>query len=243
MKLAHEVISAGQKLSPRPLWEGVRDSIPIIVGVIPFGITCGIMAIKAGLSPVETLLMSLLVFAGAAQFIAITMISSGVTSIGMITFTTLLVNLRHLLMGASLAPYMLKLPRPIQALLAFGMVDETYALTISRTHRTGYSANYQFGANTTAYVVWILSTAVGISLGSYIGDPMAWGLDFAMPATFLALLVPRLTSLKAVIVCLCAGLVAVMGALYLSGAWYIIIACLTASMIGGLLEGSGKDAA
>ncbi|MGE5380783.1 MAG: AzlC family ABC transporter permease [Methylocystaceae bacterium] len=243
MNLPREMMISGHRLSPSTFGEGVRDSIPIIVGVIPFGITCGIMALQAGLTPAETLLMSMLVFAGAAQFIAITMIGSGVVSLGVITFTTLLVNLRHLLMGASLAPYMLKLPRPVQVFLAFGMVDETYALTISRTNRTGYSANYQSGANLTAYVVWNISTAVGISLGSHIGDPMTWGLDFAMPATFLALLVPRLTNLKAVIVCLCAGLVAVLGALYLSGAWYIIIACLTASLIGGLLEGGAKDAA
>ena len=96
-------------------WTAMRESVPITLGVIPFGITCGIMGITARMSPAEIILMSVLVFAGASQFIGITMISAGVSGWGIIVFTTLLVNLRHLLMGMSLAPYMLRLPLPFQS--------------------------------------------------------------------------------------------------------------------------------
>jgi len=223
-------------------WIGVRDSIPLVVGVIPFGITCGIMALTAGLTGEEALLMSMFVFAGAAQFIAITMLGTGIKGWTIIVFTTLLINLRHLLMGASLAPYIIRLPVSLQALLSFGMVDETYAITIDRIRKKGYSASYQLGANILFYSAWIVSTGVGVLLSGYISDPLAWGLDFAMPAIFLAMLIPRLINHTALAVCGVAALVAVVGALYLPGKWYIIAACLASTVVGGLMEKEGNDA-
>lgn len=223
--------------------QGARDSIPIMIGVIPFGITCGVMGLTAGLTPAETILMSLLVFAGAAQFIGITMLGAGITGWGIIVFTTLLINLRHLLMGASLAPHLLKLPLARQLLLTFSLTDEAYAITANRTAQAGYSANYQMGCSWALYFTWALSTVVGVLVGSYIPDPLAWGLDFAMPATFLAMLMPRLNNPVSVMVCLVAAVMAVVGAMYLPGKWYIIIACLSASLIGGLLEKEENHAA
>lgn len=163
------------------LLRGVKDSGPILLGIIPFGITCGVMGLTAGLTPGETLLMSAMVFAGSAQFIGITMLGAGITSLGMIVFTTLLVNIRHLLMGASLAPHMMELSRLKQAGLSFLLTDEAYAITVSRMQKAEYSAEYQTGASLALYVVWFVSTAVGVAAGSYIPDPLAWGLDFAMP--------------------------------------------------------------
>lgn len=223
-------------------WLGVWASIPLLVGVIPFGITCGIMALAAGLTAGETLLMSICVFAGASQFIAITMLGAGINGWGLIVFTTLLINLRHLLMGASLAPYIIRLPVSLQAVLSFGMVDETYAITIERIHKKGYSPSYQLGANIMFYGAWILSTAVGVLLSGYISDPLAWGLDFAMPAIFLGMLIPRLVSPTALVVCGVAVVVTIMGIVYLPGKWYIIAACLAATVVGGLLEGETEHA-
>ena len=217
-------------------WIGVRDSVPLVVGVMPFGITCGIMALTAGLTGGEAMAMSMFVFAGAAQFIAITMIGAGIKGWGIIVFTTLLINLRHLLMGASLAPYIIRLPIFLQALLSFGMVDETYAITIDRAQKKEYNASYQMGATAFFYSAWILSTGIGVLLSGYISDPLAWGLDFAMPAIFLAMLIPRLVNPVAIVVCGAAAVVAVVGVLYLPGKWYIIAACLTATAIGGLME-------
>lgn len=221
---------------------GVKDSGPILLGVMPFGITCGVMGLTAGLTPGETILMSVLVFAGASQFIGITMLGAGITGWGMIVFTTLLVNLRHLLMGASLAPYMVELSRIKQAGLSFLLTDEAYAITVSRMNKAEYSAGYQMGASLALYVVWFISTAVGVAAGSYIPDPLAWGLDFAMPATFMVLLFPRLKDQTSRIVCCVAGIVAVAGALYLPGKWYMIAACFAASCVGGLLDEGDEDA-
>ncbi len=220
---------------------GFRDSLPLMLGVMPFGITCGIMGLAAGLSSAETLFMSLLVFAGASQFVSITMLADGVTGWGIIGLTTLLINLRHLLMGASLAPYMTRLPIGMQALLAFGMADETYAMTVSRTQQAGYSPGYQLGTNSALYSIWALSTAAGTILGGYIENPLTWGFDFAMPATFLALLIPRLVNRTSLLVFAVSMVVAVLGAVFLPGKWYIIIACLAASLVGGLLEGGNTN--
>ncbi|MEN6412879.1 MAG: AzlC family ABC transporter permease [Veillonellales bacterium] len=224
----------------KELVEGLKDTLPIMVGVFPFGLAYGIVAQSIGLTPGETLLMSVLVFAGAAQFISLPMFAEG-AGVAMIALTVLLVNLRHLLMGISLAPYMSELSLPHKALLSFGMADETYAVTISRTQAIGYSAAYQLGSNMAGYVTWVLSTAGGVLLGSRINDPLSWGLDFAMPATFLALLVPRLIDKFNILVCLIAAGVSVIAAVIIPGNWYIIIACLTAVAAGGMMEGASND--
>lgn len=223
------------------LTEGIKDTLPIMVGVVPFGLAYGIVAQSIGLTPGETLLMSLLVFAGAAQFISLPMFAEG-AGMAMIALTALLINLRHLLMGLSLAPHMTGLSLPHKALLTFGMADETYAVTISRAQASSYSAAYQLGSNMTGYVTWALSTAGGIFLGSRISDPLSWGLDFAMPATFLALLIPRLTDKRNLLVCLVAAGVSIVAAISIPGKWYIIIACLTAAVVGGVLERGETDA-
>lgn len=219
-------------------WQGIVSSGPILLGVVPFGITCGVMGLTAGLTPLETIMMSLLVFAGASQFIAITMLGAGITSLGLVVFTTLLVNLRHMLMGASLAKYMVKQSVSRQALLSFLLTDEAYAMTISRIHQNGYSAAFQFGVSSSLYITWALSTIAGVLVGNHVPDPLAWGLDFAMPATFLVLLFPRLTDRISIVVCVVAGLISVVGALYLPGKWYMIAACLGAVLVGGIMEGA-----
>lgn len=228
-----------EKINPlaTECWQGIKDTAPLMVGVIPFGITCGLMAVAVGLTPLEAVSMSLIVFAGAAQFIGIMMLGEGMPSLGLIGVTTLLINLRHLLMGASLAPYMLTLPLKQQVLLAFGMADETYAVTIHKTQQAEYNANYQFGANSAGYITWAVSTILGAVLGRYITDPLSWGLDFAMPATFLALLMPRIAERTGLIVFLVSAVTAVLACLYLPGKWYIIVACMVGTVTGGWLEG------
>ena len=241
MEIRKAVVLDKANITGQDFYRGVISAGPILLGVIPFGITCGVMGLTAGLTPMETLLMSLMVFAGASQFVAITMLGSGITGWGIIVFTTMLVNLRHLLMGASLAQYMVKLTLPRQALLSFLLTDEAYALTISRIYKEGYDVSYQFGASITLYAVWILSTAVGVWTGSYIPDPLAWGLDFAMPATFMVLLFPRLTDRISLTVCFTSGLIAVVGALYLPGKWYMIAAIIVSVLLGRVMEGVSKN--
>lgn len=221
--------------------EGVSATLPLMFGMVPFGLAYGILGKSIGLTSGETIVMSILVFAGAAQFICLPMFVEG-ASLLMIGFTTLLINLRHLLMGASLAPYMKGLSMPFKALLSFGMTDETYAVTIHRAQAGGYSGAYQLGSNVTCYVSWVISTIGGVILGSRINDPLSWGLDFAMPATFLALLIPRLSDKVSVIVCLVAAVVSVGAVMFIPGKWYIIIACLVAVLAGGFMERGKQDA-
>ena len=233
--------AGGDRMRTKEFLEGMKDTLPIMVGVFPFGLAYGIVAQSVGLTPGETMLMSLLVFAGAAQFISLPMFAEG-AGMAMIALTALLINLRHLLMGMSLVPYMKELSLGRKALLTFGMADETYAVTISRAQSLGYSDAYQLGSNSAGYITWAVSTAGGILLGSQISDPLSWGIDFAMPATFLALLIPRLTDKINLLVCLVAAGVSIGAAVLIPGKWYIIIACLTAAAVGGLLEGEEEDA-
>ena len=164
-----------QQLQKTNVWrEVLQTCLPMSAGYIPFGLTCGIMGRTAGLSIFEVTFMSAAVYAGASQFIAIGMLSSGVASWGLIVMTTFLVNLRHLLMGASLAPYHLKLPRPLQYLLAFGLTDESYALIASRSEERGYDATYNLGVNSLLYLIWILATLLGALFYQSIPPP-EWG--------------------------------------------------------------------
>lgn len=229
-----------EPISKSEFYQGVYDSLPIMLGVLPFGIAYGVVGLSVGLTGLETLFMSLVVFAGASQFICVTMIGMGLVDFSLILFTTLLVNLRHLLMGASISAYVRKFSLGRQAVIAFAMTDESYSITMNRVQKKGYSQGYQLGANTAIYVTWGLATLIGIVVGKYIPDPLAWGFDFAMPVTFLAMLIPQLKNRSSLIVCLVAGGVAVASALYLPGKWYIVLACLTASLVGGLLEGGDQ---
>lgn len=225
----------------KELREGIKDALPIMLGVAAFGISYGVMGVTAGLTGMETLLMSVLVFAGAAQFISLTMLGSGISGL-IIIFTTMLINLRHILMSTSLAPHMSKLSLKHQALLAFGLTDESYVLTINRVNTSGYSAVYHAVVSAALYGTWIFSTFIGIAAGAKIPNPLEWGLDFTMAATFLVLLMPRLTDRISLYVFGIAAVVSVAGALYLPGKWYIIVSCLLASLTGGILEGKNTDA-
>ncbi|NLX86305.1 MAG: AzlC family ABC transporter permease [Clostridiales bacterium] len=241
-QLKHANLTGGLPKPNAGVWkEAVKDCLPITTGIIPFGLTCGIMGRTAGFSIFEITFMSMTVFAGASQFIAIAMIGSGITGWWTVVFTTFMVNLRHLLMGASLSPYLLKLSKPLQYLLAFGIVDESYALTMDRIERKGYDPNYQLGISALIYIVWNISTCLGAYFYNVIPNPLEWGIDFALPATFLVLLIPRLADRTSITIFLVSALSAVLGALYLPGKWYIILAATTAAIVGGFMEGGSKD--
>jgi len=189
------------------LWAGMRDTLPLVVGATPFGLVYGALAVNIGLSPAGTLAMSAFVFAGSAQFIAIGLINSGLSP-GMIILTTLIVNLRHLLYGASLAPYVKGLSQRWLAPLGFWLTDETYMVTIARYNKADgspYKQWYFLGSALFMYSNWQLWTYVGLRAGQAIPDPSRWGLDFAMVVTFIGMLVPYLHGRPALIAALVAG--------------------------------------
>jgi 4-azaleucine resistance transporter AzlC len=184
---------------------GVRDQFPLLLGVVPFGLIFGALAISVGVSPRAAQGFSLFVFAGSAQFIAVSLIGESASALVVIA-TIALVNLRHALYSASLAPSLAKLSRPWKLAIGWLLTDEAFAMA-SRRYRSGdleYAHWYTLGTGLTLWAAWQISTAVGIALGASL--PPSLSLDFALPLTFLALVVPSLIDRPTLAAALAAGL-------------------------------------
>jgi 4-azaleucine resistance transporter AzlC len=210
----HQLFIVKQHLHPQQLRElgrGIKAELPITLGVIPFGMIYGVLAVAGGLSPALAQAMSSVVFAGSAQFIAAQLIGIG-TPGTILLLTTLIVNLRHLLYSASMAPYVRHLAAPWRWLLAYLLTDEAYAVTIlhydDETQDVRHKHFFFLGAGLTLWTTWQVSTAVGIFLGAQI--PAGWSLDFTLALTFIGLVVPVLIDRPHVGAALSAGLVAVL---------------------------------
>lgn len=215
--------------------EGFKATVPLSLGIASFAIAYGLLARKASLSIFTLTLMSLLVFAGTAQFLTISMLMTGTPFI-IILFTTFIVNSRYFLMGASLGSYSRKWGTRWQILLSFLLCDESYALTIAYFAKNDPNRYYQLGVSLGLYIEWAIFSVIGGFMGSFLGDPQTWGLDFALPATFIVLLVPMITTWKHVLVCLTTAVFAVIGLLFLPTKWYIPFAAVLGTVVGGVLE-------
>jgi 4-azaleucine resistance transporter AzlC len=209
---------------------GFAAALPLWLGAAPFGVIYAVSALAAGLSPAQVVAMSLLVFAGAAQFTAVGMFAAAAAPAA-IVMTTLVVNARHLLLAASLAPYLRRIGPWRRLLLAAQVTDESYALTARRFLDGSGSPAYMLGTNLSIYLVWQSSTAVGLLLGQALPNPAAYGLDLVFPLTFVGLLVPLLRERTSRRVAAAAALLSVAGALLLPGSWYILIAGIGASAL------------
>lgn len=220
----------------KDMQKAVRDAVPVLIQVCITGVSYGLITKQAGLSLMESLAMSLLVFAGSAQFAAVGMLDFALLQAGPILFTTLLINLRLMLYSASLAPDMKSFPLGRQALLAFCVTDESYALTAAHFSLHGVNYRYQLGAGASIYIAWGVASGVGAALGGFIHDPLSWGLDFVLPACFITLVIPLLRAWKELLVFLTAGVLSVLGMQLLPGKWYIIAATLLAVLLGGGVE-------
>lgn len=214
---------------------GIRATTPLIVGAIPFGIIYGALATTAGLSPAATLSMSAFVFAGSAQFIAVGLVEAG-ASLAIIWLTTLVVNLRHVLYSATLAPYMKHLPQRWLAPLGFWLTDESFVIVIQRYEQTDespYKHWYFLGSALAMYSNWQLCTLVGLVAGRSIPNPQDWGLDYAMVATFIGMLVPLIRNRAVVVAVIVAGASAVI-AYPLPNQLYLMVAAVL-GVIGGVI--------
>jgi len=183
---------------------GMKDTIPMIIGAIPFGIIFGALAVTGDnpLTPTATMGMSMFVFAGSAQFIGMGLYSQGIGLL-LIVFTTFIVNLRHALYAASLAPYMRHVGHNWLLPLGFWLTDETYAVVINRFQSqpdNPYRHWYYFGSALWMYSNWQLCTLIGIVAGQQLGDATQWGLDFAMVVTFIGIVVPLIIN-RPMLVC------------------------------------------
>jgi 4-azaleucine resistance transporter AzlC len=189
---------------------GVRDELPILVGVIPFGMIYGILALSAGVDAGAAQAMSAIVFAGSAQFMIVQLAGIGAPAAVMI-ITGFVINLRHALYSASVAPYVRHLNPAWKAVLAYLLTDEAYAVTITHYRQEGelhYKHWYFLGSGMALWTSWQLSTAAGIFLGAQV--PASWGLEFTLALTFIALVVPQIKDRPSLLAALTAGMVAVL---------------------------------
>ncbi|MBW2631602.1 MAG: AzlC family ABC transporter permease [Deltaproteobacteria bacterium] len=216
--------------------DGVVGAWPICLGYLAIGLAFGVIAQKAGFSPMEIGLMSLLVYAGSAQFIGISMLSAG-AGIVPIVITTFTINLRHLLMSSSLSTFMRNLGTGRLSLFAYGVTDESFAFNTARFREGDWDWRRALVLNHTSNLAWIISTVVG-GLGGRFIPAGAFGIDYALIAMFVCLLVFQLRGRLYAIVALIAGILAVILSLLLSGNSYIVIASVIAATLGIFLKRS-----
>ena len=227
------------KTRAQEFWNGVKDEAPILLGVIPFGLVFGALAISAHLSTLAAQAMSSIIFAGASQIIAAQLVGTGTSGL-VILMVVFVVNLRHALYSASVAPHVKDLKKGWKLLLAYLLTDEAYAVTITHYNRepdSSYRHWYFFGAGLTLWSSWQVSTAIGIFIGAQI--PASWPLDFVLPLTFIALVVPAIKDRAGLAAALVAGLIGLL-AVNLPYKTGLLAAALIGIVTGLVIEGRQK---
>ncbi len=191
-------------------WMGVRAELPILLGVTPFGMIYGVLALSAGLTPLQSQAMSSIVFAGSSQFMLVQLVNLGTPALIMIA-TAFVINLRHALYSLSVAPYLQGLSPLWKTLLSYLLTDEAYAVSIMRyqnAEQGQYKHWHLLGSGIALWSCWQLSTAAGIFLGAQV--PPSWGLDFTLALTFIALAVPSINDSPTLFAAVVAGLTSVL---------------------------------
>jgi branched chain amino acid efflux pump len=228
----------------REFARGIRAQAPLLLGVAPFGMAYGAYAVKSGLSVGLAQAMSVIVFGGASQFVAVRLIVRSVPD-AIIVLAVLLVNLRHILYSASLAPYLDRLPKRWRWALAYVLTDEAYATAIARYRQPDASPDkhwFLLGSGTALWVTWQLTTAMGVFVGAAVPD--SWSLDFALPLTLLAILVPALKDRPSLAAAMIAGAIALAGFRwpYGTGLLMAMLFGMAAGMASESLIGGGDGA-
>ena len=214
---------------------GIADGLPIIIGYVPMGAAYAILARQAGMAFFPTVLMSLIVFAGASQFIAVGLLAGGATAFEVVA-TTLFVNLRHILMSASLSPHYREAPRGVIPFVAWGVTDETFAISIGRyiageaDHRYGLALHY------TAYASWVSGTVAGALAGAHIPPALQSSLEFSLYAMFAGLVVLQLTDLIHTAVAAASAIMCAGFSTFRGGTWNLITAAIVGATLGLFLE-------
>jgi 4-azaleucine resistance transporter AzlC len=211
---------------------GFVASLALVPSVFVYGTVFGGLAVQAGLRPLEVWGMSVLVLAGASQFVAVPMIAAGAPPFAII-LTTYVVNMRHYLMAATLAPSFRGFKRRWLALIAHLINDESFAVAAARSQPP--DAGVYLGSAAAIYGSFVGGVVVGTLLGGLVEDPERYGLDFAFPAVFLSLVAVQLRRRSDWLVAIAAAVLAVALALVLPGNWHIVVAGLTASAVGALV--------
>lgn len=225
-------------LPPATFRAGFKAATPIVLGYLPIGFAFGVLARTAGLSVAEVALMSLIVYAGSSQFIGVNMLAAG-AALPAIISTTFLVNLRHLLLSTALLPSFNENKPWQNALLSYGITDETFAINASVLQGRPIGPAFVAGLHVTAQSSWVVASVVGALAGQMAGNHEALGLDFALSAMFIGLLMPHLRGEgagKKQAAGLVAAVTAVGMALLGQPSWGIIAATVLAATVGVMLR-------
>jgi 4-azaleucine resistance transporter AzlC len=209
---------------------GAKATAPVLLALVPFALAFGTTAAGGGLSPLEALAMSVFVFAGAAQLAMVPLISAG-ASVAVVVLTVLVINLRMALYSASLAPHFRLLPSRWKGLLSYLLTDQAYAAAINRFDegRTEEADKrwYYLGAALAVWVAWQPAAMFGVFLGSRV--PEGWSLDFVLPLTFIALVLPAIKDRMTATAALTAG-----GTAVLAAAMPLNLGLIAAALVGVL---------
>lgn len=222
-------------------FRGMRLAAPVVLGYLPVGFAFGVLAVKAGLTPLAVGLMSYLVYAGSGQLIAVGLLAAGTSSANII-LTTFVVNLRHLLMSAAMTPYLKHWSKPLQAWFSFEMTDETFAANLGRFSSAGVGKGEAFGLNLTAHFGWVLGGVMGALFDSAIGDVKPFGLDFALPAMFIALVIPHFYIPRRLLAAISGAFLSIIFALYGAGQWNVMLATVCAASLAAFMPMEGNAA-
>ncbi|MDQ0136876.1 4-azaleucine resistance transporter AzlC [Neorhizobium galegae] len=218
---------------------GMRAISPLIAAVIPIGLVFGAVAATKGLSPAEAGLMSALVFAGGSQFVAMDIWAHPASWTG-VGFAALLVNIRHVLMSASLGTRMDGFSQPARYLSMLFLADEIWAMAEFRAKVARLTPAWFAGLVMPFYLAWVVSGIAGAGLGAFLGDPVVLGLDFAFPAVFIVLVMGFWKGPETGAVLLASGAAAVATQHFVPGVWYIAAGAL-AGLAAAMATGKERD--
>jgi len=220
--------------------KGILDVSPLMIPVVPFGIIFGVIGMELGIGPYMTFGMSIIVFGGASQIVLLQLFSGGASSL-VILSSVGAVNSRHLLYGAVLSEHLSGLKLIWKLIISYVLVDQAFAVSndyFKKNKRNKIKHYHLLATGFTCWTIWQVSTFIGIVLGSIIPEEL--GLKFAIPITFLALLINDFKKFKNVIVMLVSGLIATLGYNLIPFKAYIIAASLSALLVAALLTNLNK---
>lgn len=213
----------------------LTPALPVVMGYIPVGFAYGVLGVNAGISTFNTILMSLIVFAGSAQLMATGFFAQGLNPFSII-ITTFIVNLRHLLMSASLSTHMKEWKKAEVAGFCYELTDETFAVHSLRFIGGDTSALPAMSINIICQLSWVVGTVLGALAGNLISDVRPFALDYALPAMFIALLILQVHNRKHIIVAIVGAVISVI--LWKIGItqWNVILATVVGATLGAILE-------
>jgi 4-azaleucine resistance transporter AzlC len=209
--------------------------LPLLLGVIPFGLVFGVLGVASGLTETQTIFMSSIIFAGASQVVFAQLWAAGSAYL-IIGSSVALINLRHVLYSVAVSEHLKKLSFKWRVILAYLLTDEAFAVSIQRFNTYGGSRPvhfFMFGAGSALWIAWQISTVVGVIAGSTI--PENWELAFAIPLTFIAVVVPLLKNFSTIICALTSSLIAICGQSLPWNSW-ILVAAFGGILLGALIE-------